>query len=438
MQTQLFLPQKGAEQRTPLISGVPFGAQGDIDATPFAEFVQHLTDAPTSGLVEISTTPEDQATAQDKHGVDETDLPTVEPEDKNPPAHLTIEDGGKTTSTADGNFFDHDAEQQRNGPKGAARDLQFPVTMATITTQGQASEQPDVVTVPNPVELALLSQKLPVQSDKKGRLENAVRSDHASDSVALQREPLRHHLPLKKPSEAINPLALPVPAKPLTLSTRAEQIQLISKPDVTDQYSTSETVKLAHYAINVTPAAALNDGKKLDPNVLLDHTKDVFELRTNTLIETRSTTYVPPSHTVNRSDFASPVTRQIVDAIQARVTADKVIEVSLNPAELGRLKLSLTPAENGLVINVMAERAETIEMIRRNLTDLEQAFSDMGHENITFSFDQNGDFEDHTEQQDSKFHSDGIDGSDHMASKSAPSIQDPRDLIITSGIDIRV
>ena len=254
-----------------------------------------------------------------------------------------------------------------------------------------------------------------VESDEKGPPGKAVRSDQSSDSVAL-----------------------PVPAKPLTLSTRAEHLQLISKSDVTDQYSTSETVKLAHYAINVTPAAALNGGKKPDPNVLLDHTRDVFELRTNTLIETRSTTYVPPSHTVNRSDFASPVTRQIVDAIQARVTADKVIEVSLNPAELGRLKLSLTPAENGMVINVMAERTETIEMIRRNLTDLEQAFLDMGHENITFSFDQSGDFGKHAEQQHSKLHSDGIDGPDHVASNSGPFIQDPRDQIITSGIDIRV
>lgn len=493
MQTQLFLHQQRTDQTTPLISGTLLGPQHETDVAPFAEFVQQLPDASAPDLVEITTTSEGQAAAQNEQGIDETGLLMAESEDRNRTAHLAIAGGEKTVLTTDhqgtsvssqllevrigqnaqvddpttaGKFFDqdpllsftkHDAEQQENDPKSTARDLQSPVTMAAITTQenrgdlngsttllstfstqGQASKQPDFVTAPNPVELALLSQELHVESDEKGRPGKAVRSDQSSDSVALQREPLYHYLQFTKPSDAINSLTLPVPAKPLTLSTRAEHLQLISKSDVTDQYSTSETVKLAHYAINVTPAAALNDGKKPDPNVLLDHTRDVFELRTNTLIETRSTTYVPPSHTVNRSDFASPVTRQIVDAIQARVTADKVIEVSLNPAELGRLKLSLTPAENGMVINVMAERTETIEMIRRNLTDLEQAFLDMGHENITFSFDQSGDFGKHAEQQHSKFHSDGIDGPDHVASNSGPFIQDPRDQIITSGIDIRV
>jgi flagellar hook-length control protein FliK len=111
---------------------------------------------------------------------------------------------------------------------------------------------------------------------------------------------------------------------------------------------------------------------------------------------------------------------------------------TLNPAELGRLKLSLTPAENGLIINVMAERAETIEMVRRNLADLEKAFSEMGHENITFSFDQHDGFKDQATRQHTEAHSDDVDRSDQVTLIPKLSIQHPHDLTAPVGIDIRV
>ena len=101
-----------------------------------------------------------------------------------------------------------------------------------------------------------------------------------------------------------------------------------------------------------------------------------------------------------RPEIAAPIARQIADTIHARVTAEKVMEVSLHPAELGRLKLSITPAENGLIIHILAERAETLDLVRRNIHELENAFAELGQENISFSFGANDSFSDGEKQSD--------------------------------------
>ena len=86
----------------------------------------------------------------------------------------------------------------------------------------------------------------------------------------------------------------------------------------------------------------------------------------------------------------------------------------------------------------MAERAETIEMIRRNLNDLEQAFSELGHENITFSFDQNGDFTGQNQPEHTVSAANNIELPTQIVTtpiSTDPSHRDPK---ITSGIDIRI
>ena len=101
MQTQLFLHQQRTDQTTPLISGTLLGPQHETDVAPFAEFVQQLPDASAPDLVEITTTSEGQAAAQNEQGIDETGLLMAESEDRNRTAHLAIEGGEKTVLTTD-------------------------------------------------------------------------------------------------------------------------------------------------------------------------------------------------------------------------------------------------------------------------------------------------------------------------------------------------
>ncbi|MGI9395448.1 MAG: flagellar hook-length control protein FliK [Boseongicola sp.] len=89
---------------------------------------------------------------------------------------------------------------------------------------------------------------------------------------------------------------------------------------------------------------------------------------------------------VSRIDLARSVSAQIGDA--ARASVDGRIEVRLSPEELGRVSLSMKQTELGLTVSIVAERAETIDLIRRNSDLFAQNLRNLGHQNIAFSFDQ--------------------------------------------------
>ena len=85
-----------------------------------------------------------------------------------------------------------------------------------------------------------------------------------------------------------------------------------------------------------------------------------------------------------RPELASHIAQQIADAVQA--LPNRPVEITLNPEELGRLKLQLTTSEAGIAVHVSAERPETMELLRRHISILDQEFLKLGFDDIAFSF----------------------------------------------------
>ena len=75
---------------------------------------------------------------------------------------------------------------------------------------------------------------------------------------------------------------------------------------------------------------------------------------------------------------------QMVDAIIRQ--PGQPVEVALNPEELGRVRIALTNLDTGLSVAIMAERPETLELMRRHIEQLESEFRQLGYENIGFEF----------------------------------------------------
>jgi hypothetical protein len=73
-------------------------------------------------------------------------------------------------------------------------------------------------------------------------------------------------------------------------------------------------------------------------------------------------------------------------AVAAWRLPDGPVELRLDPAELGRVTLTLVPAEAGLHVSVQAERSETLDLLRRSIGLLEQELRDLGYANTGFSF----------------------------------------------------
>ena len=62
------------------------------------------------------------------------------------------------------------------------------------------------------------------------------------------------------------------------------------------------------------------------------------------------------------------------------------VEITLSPEELGRVRLSVSASDGGIVVNVVAERPETLDLLRRHIDQLGQEFQALGYADIGFSF----------------------------------------------------
>lgn len=84
---------------------------------------------------------------------------------------------------------------------------------------------------------------------------------------------------------------------------------------------------------------------------------------------------------------ANPVAivRQI--AAHAENATPAGVEIELDPPELGRLRLLLTPADSGLSAQISMERPETLELLRRHADLLQRALADAGFPDAALSFD---------------------------------------------------
>lgn len=65
---------------------------------------------------------------------------------------------------------------------------------------------------------------------------------------------------------------------------------------------------------------------------------------------------------------------------------DDVLEITLSPAELGKIRLSLHSTDGALQVTIHAEKPETLDLMRRNTEQLSRDLRSLGHADINFSF----------------------------------------------------
>lgn len=94
----------------------------------------------------------------------------------------------------------------------------------------------------------------------------------------------------------------------------------------------------------------------------------------------------PQTPFASTADNRSYVFQQIATAMRA--SGDRTTELHLSPAELGRVRISLSSGEANMVVSVTAERAETLDLMRRNIDQLAQEFRSFGYDASDFVFAQ--------------------------------------------------
>ncbi len=84
------------------------------------------------------------------------------------------------------------------------------------------------------------------------------------------------------------------------------------------------------------------------------------------------------------TDHAPRVVEAIAQA--ARALSDRPVELTLNPEELGRVKLTLQGSDGAMSVQLTVERPETLELLRRHIDLLAADLRQAGYERLTFAF----------------------------------------------------
>jgi hypothetical protein len=142
-----------------------------------------------------------------------------------------------------------------------------------------------------------------------------------------------------------------------------------------------------------------------------------------------------------RNDLALHVSRQLVDVMAQAV--HRPIEIALSPQELGRVRMSITTEDGAITVNILAERPETLDLMRRHVDQLGQTFRTMGYDSITFSFGAGaggGSQPDMSKGGESPETAGGTSAAPHEPDQAAgsPTVTINLDNAQTSGVDIRL
>lgn len=134
-----------------------------------------------------------------------------------------------------------------------------------------------------------------------------------------------------------------------------------------------------------------------------------------------------------RMDLPAHVARQIADVAQHMPS--RPVEISLSPEELGRVRLSVSASEAGLTVTVLAERPETLDLMRRHIHSLEQEFQALGYEGVDFSFSDGQQPEDKPDQPFSASSNTDTHGMSTPDPEPGPTDRKPA---INAGLDLRL
>lgn len=117
-------------------------------------------------------------------------------------------------------------------------------------------------------------------------------------------------------------------------------------------------------------------------------TQDI-DLQERILAQTLETTSQPSTSRLAdapavRSDATRLIAAQMATALSD--AQNKSVQIALSPEELGRVRMVLSTTDTGVNVSIVAERPETLDLMRRNIEQLVGEFRELGYEDIKFVF----------------------------------------------------
>lgn len=144
-----------------------------------------------------------------------------------------------------------------------------------------------------------------------------------------------------------------------------------------------------------------------------------------------------PAAPVNRAaQTPMTVARAVAAQLAAgmRLDAAQPVEIRLDPKELGQVRMMLNLSDHGASVVMVAERTETLELMRRHIGALSQEFARLGYGDTNFSFAQ-----DRGDDADTGSFADDAPAVGAEALDTAPEGAEPAMLLsLAEGLDVRL
>ena len=249
-----------------------------------------------------------------------------------------------------------------------------------------------------------------------------------------QVQPQRNDVPPLQPETPLTAGAQP--AVPIPQSSRSSTTERIAaKPDGPSavvpktrnraQYNSVQNAPPVEATATLPPAeTVLSEAAETAPF------SDVIPLEAR---GTEPLSIVRQDTNINRPEVMRHVAQQLADV--ARQSPDRPVELILNPEELGRVRLTFTTTDGGIHIAVMAERGETMDLLRRNIDILAQEYRDMGYRDVNFEFTGSG-----AGQKDGETDQNGTDQNSNNSDMTDAKNLTPHQLSLepSIGLDLRL
>lgn len=124
----------------------------------------------------------------------------------------------------------------------------------------------------------------------------------------------------------------------------------------------------------------------------------------NSIIETRSASMSITSGLASNQPLGQQTVAQITQS--AVSNPNGTTRLILDPEELGKVTFSMSSDERSITLYVLADRPETMDLLRRNIEQLAQELRSLGYEEVSFQFGGQGHQSSQSDQSAPQFHQD--------------------------------
>lgn len=217
----------------------------------------------------------------------------------------------------------------------------------------------------------------------------------ATDAAApVANPPVRAALP-SRPASSL-PIKVSDPASSKAAEQSAEPATSGSVPDRTGTQTIRDVDRAMIPAQTIPSATEAPAGVASDPPAGDGHAIDFASVIGTPLGAASDDTHGPGRATATAGErvVSGPPLPAGFGQHLADVAArfpDRPVELTLSPEELGRVRMTFTTGDGALTMTLVADRPETLDLLRRHIDVLAQDFRDLGFANLSFSFAQGDD-----------------------------------------------